>query len=482
MRHPYNDNMATQRAVDSLGCSAASLMFIATLTLTAGVSCGGPELPATPAVAVTVMKVSKNPILVSPTAATASTLYGGCRWITRRGDAVVCFDAKGPTRSVTSQPPVHAVMRVFPISGGRARTWPLFAGATSAPPAKHAGFRAAQTWLNGHRIKPVKAINRSSFSVAADRTRIYAGFEGRRWTALLSPPPQRPRTEDKSSAAPTSDTAPSAKPAVSVTNPKASADLACQPVLKAFVVLPDGTPAAVVSHRCGSFAVPARLYRMTPASSAAERAAAAKARAARAAQQAIDVTLSQSASKPDDRAPERFTVEFETTKGKFQVQLTRAWAPHGVDRFYTLVKRGFFRDVAFFRVVPGFMAQFGIHGTPAVAQAWSGANIPDDPVNPAVASNQRGYLTFAKAGPNTRSSQLFISFRNNANLDRMGFPPIGRVVGSGMTVVDTIYNGYGEGAPRGRGPNQMKVQSDGNRYLKRAFPLLDYIRSVRLVK
>lgn len=195
----------------------------------------------------------------------------------------------------------------------------------------------------------------------------------------------------------------------------------------------------------------------------------------------VDVAgLLAARSATDKPAPERFVVQFDTTRGTFQAEIIRAWAPHGVDRFYALVKKGFYRNIAFFRVISGFMCQFGIHGTPAVALAWRSASIPDDPVRPGVASNQRGYITFAKAGPNTRSSQLFISFRNNANLDKMGFPPIGRVIGGGMMVVDQMYAGYGEGPPRGRGPNQALIHSDGNAYLKRSFPDMDYINAITL--
>jgi cyclophilin family peptidyl-prolyl cis-trans isomerase len=152
-----------------------------------------------------------------------------------------------------------------------------------------------------------------------------------------------------------------------------------------------------------------------------------------------------------------------------------------------LVRAGFFNDVAFFRVIKGFMAQFGVHGDPKVAAVWKSARIQDDPVNPQVASNTRGKLTFATAGPNTRSSQFFINYSDgNARLDGMGFSPIGEVIGGlkarvqGMTVVDNLYNGYGEGAPRGKGPAQGRLQSEGNAYLKAEFPEMDYIKSVTI--
>jgi len=182
------------------------------------------------------------------------------------------------------------------------------------------------------------------------------------------------------------------------------------------------------------------------------------------------------------RAPDRFVVAFDTSKGPFRVAITRSWAPHGVDRFYALVSAGYYQDIALFRVISGFMCQFGVHGTPAIASVWQAAGIPDDPVNPAVASNQRGMLTFAKAGPNTRSTQLFINLGNNARLDAMGFPPIGRVIGGGMGVVDRLYSGYGEGAPAGRGPEQARVQQEGNTYLRRSFPKMDYVHSIAVVR
>ena len=177
------------------------------------------------------------------------------------------------------------------------------------------------------------------------------------------------------------------------------------------------------------------------------------------------------------KAPATFKVRFETTKGGFTVEVTRALAPNGADRFYNLVRAGYFKDLAFFRVIPGFMCQFGIHGDPKVAAAWRTAQIPDDPVR---ASNTRGAITFATAGPNTRTTQLFINFGDNANLDGMGFSPFGKVI-SGMDVVDKINGEYGEGAPRGRGPDQQRVQREGNAYLKKDFPKLDYIQSASIL-
>lgn len=182
-------------------------------------------------------------------------------------------------------------------------------------------------------------------------------------------------------------------------------------------------------------------------------------------------------AKLTEKAPESFKVKFETTKGNFTVEVTRSLAPHGADRFYNLVRSGYFKDVAFFRVIPGFMCQFGIHGDPKVSAAWRKAQITDDPGK---ASNTRGAITFATAGPNTRTTQLFISFGDNNRLDSMGFSPFGKVT-EGMDVVDKINGEYGEGAPRGRGPDQGRIQEEGNAYLKKDFPNLDSIKSAAVV-
>ncbi len=178
----------------------------------------------------------------------------------------------------------------------------------------------------------------------------------------------------------------------------------------------------------------------------------------------------------DLRAPDEFTVRFDTTKGEVLIDVTRAWAPQGADRFFTLVRAGYFTDVAFFRVVEGFMAQAGIHGDPVVSRAWRDKRIADDPVEQ---SNTRGMVSYAMAGPGTRTTQFFINFVDNSRLNGMGFAPFGRV--RDMGVVDSLYNGYGEGAPRGRGPSQPRMQSQGNTYLRAEFPELDYIRSASIV-
>lgn len=182
-------------------------------------------------------------------------------------------------------------------------------------------------------------------------------------------------------------------------------------------------------------------------------------------------------SKLTEKAPDTFKARFETAKGAFVIEVTRADAPLGADRFYNLVKSGYFKDVAFFRVIPGFMAQFGIHGDPDVSAAWRPMKIQDDPVK---SGNRRGAISFAMAGPNTRTTQFFINLVDNSRLDGMGFASFGKVV-EGMDVVDKIHGGYGEGAPRGDGPNQALIQSQGNTYLKKDFPKLDYILSASVV-
>lgn len=175
------------------------------------------------------------------------------------------------------------------------------------------------------------------------------------------------------------------------------------------------------------------------------------------------------------RAPETFQANFKTTKGTFTVEVHRSWAPNGANRFYNLLLCGFFDGVRFFRAIDNFMVQFGINGNPAVSAAWKGANIPDDPVN---TSNTRGKITFAQtASLNSRTTQMFINYKDNSNLDAMRFAPFGEVV-AGMAVVDAFYKDYGEGAPGGKGPNQARIQAEGNAYLQQAFPELDSIESV----
>lgn len=176
-------------------------------------------------------------------------------------------------------------------------------------------------------------------------------------------------------------------------------------------------------------------------------------------------------------APDVYRARFETTKGDFVIEVRRADAPRGADRFYNLVTAGYYDEVRFFRVLSGFVAQFGIHGDPKVAEAWFDQRIADDPV---VASNTRGAVTFATAGPHTRTTQVFINYGDNSRLDGMGFAPFGRVV-EGMEVVDALHSGYGEGPPRGQGPDQARIQAEGNAYLAREFPQLDYVKKASIV-
>jgi peptidyl-prolyl cis-trans isomerase A (cyclophilin A) len=180
----------------------------------------------------------------------------------------------------------------------------------------------------------------------------------------------------------------------------------------------------------------------------------------------------------NERAPASYKARFDTSKGAFVVEVQRDWSPNGADRFYNLVKNGFYDGVRFFRVLDGFMAQFGINGDPAVSAAWRPARIPDDPVKQ---SNTRGHITYAMGGPNTRTTQVFINYGDNSRLDRDGFSPFGRVT-SGMKTVDSLFNGYGEGAPSGKGPEQGRVQTEGNAYLAKAFPKLDFVKKATIEK
>jgi peptidyl-prolyl cis-trans isomerase A (cyclophilin A) len=178
-------------------------------------------------------------------------------------------------------------------------------------------------------------------------------------------------------------------------------------------------------------------------------------------------------AKLKQQAPEKYQVNFVTTRGEFTVAVTRAWAPLGADRFYNLVKHGFYDNSAFFRVVPGFVVQFGISGTPAVSAAWKHTEFKDDPLGH---GNKRGTITFATAGPNTRTTQVFINLKDNDRLDGMGFSPFGVVEGSGMNVVEMMYEGYGDDA----GPAQDQIEAQGLPYEKQGWPKLDYIVSASI--
>jgi cyclophilin family peptidyl-prolyl cis-trans isomerase len=178
-----------------------------------------------------------------------------------------------------------------------------------------------------------------------------------------------------------------------------------------------------------------------------------------------------------DKAPDQYKVKFTTTRGDFTVTVNRAWAPVGADRFYTLVKHHFYDNASFFRVLPGFVVQFGISAYPPVSAAWKSADIKDDPVTQ---SNARGNLVFATAGPNTRTTQVFVNLVDNKRLDSMGFAAFGQVT-EGMNVVEMMYEGYGEGAPQGAGPDQDQLEKQGKPYLDKGWPKLDYIKTATLL-
>jgi peptidyl-prolyl cis-trans isomerase A (cyclophilin A) len=201
---------------------------------------------------------------------------------------------------------------------------------------------------------------------------------------------------------------------------------------------------------------------------AAPRAAPAPSRAA-----LVDPT----GSAMNQPAPDSFKVHFETTQGDFVVEVVRAWASLAVHRFYNLVRQGYYDDTYFFRVVPSWVVQWGIHGDPAVAAVWREARLPDEAVQQ---SNRRGFLSFASAGPDTRTTQVFINLADNTQLDARGFVPFARVVG-GMDVVDRLHAGYGDAPPQGQGPLQAGIFAEGNAYLQREFSQLDRVIRARIV-
>ena len=178
------------------------------------------------------------------------------------------------------------------------------------------------------------------------------------------------------------------------------------------------------------------------------------------------------------RAPDWFTVKFETSKGIFVVEAHRQWAPHGVDRFYSLVRTKFFDDSRFFRVRAGFIAQFGIPGDPTIAALWQAQTMPDDPARQ---SNTRGFIAYAMTGTDQRTTQIYINLSDNTRLDKEGFAPIGKVI-QGMEVVDQLYAEYGEAAGGGmRGGKQDKIFKGGNAYLDREFPNLDRLIRAKIM-
>jgi peptidyl-prolyl cis-trans isomerase A (cyclophilin A) len=199
-------------------------------------------------------------------------------------------------------------------------------------------------------------------------------------------------------------------------------------------------------------------------------------KSAPAARPAYDRTLLHPALLKE-KAPDQYKVQFSTTRGDFIVTITRSWAPLGADRFYNLVKHHFYDNASLFRVLPGFVAQFGISAYPPVNKVWEPAVIKDDPVTQ---SNLRGYLTFATGGPNTRTTQVFINLVDNKRLDSMGFAAFGQVT-DGMKVVDMFYDQYGEGAPSGGGPDQDQIQKQGKPYLDKGWPKLDYIKTTTII-
>jgi peptidyl-prolyl cis-trans isomerase A (cyclophilin A) len=239
-------------------------------------------------------------------------------------------------------------------------------------------------------------------------------------------------------------------------------------------------PAALLAQGTAPKTTPAKPATAQPARPAAKQPAKQPAKAPAARGRGTATTGLSAAAKAKlknpaalkDVAPAEFRASFDTSAGPFVVLVHRSWAPKGADRFYNLVKYGFFDNARFFRVIPGFMAQFGINGDPGIQAPWRDANLTDDPVTQ---SNTRGRITFAMTPrPNTRSTQVFINFKSNANLDSQGFAPFGEVV-SGMEAVDKLNGEYGEQ------PDQGLIQSQGNAYLTKAFPRLDYVKKATIV-
>jgi peptidyl-prolyl cis-trans isomerase A (cyclophilin A) len=187
------------------------------------------------------------------------------------------------------------------------------------------------------------------------------------------------------------------------------------------------------------------------------------------------------ALSPTVSVPDSFLVAFETSRGRVEIMAREAWSPAGVDRFYVLVREHYYDDARFFRVVKNFVAQFGIAGDPKLSAAWHVRRLADEPVKH---TNARGTISYARGGAGTRTVQLYINLKDNARLDSLngfGFPPIAEVV-SGMSVVDSLYSGYGESKPRGTGPSQDSIQARGNAYLVHGWPKLDYIKTARVIR
>ena len=176
--------------------------------------------------------------------------------------------------------------------------------------------------------------------------------------------------------------------------------------------------------------------------------------------------------------PPKYNAKFDTSQGEFVIEVQRDWAPRGAIRFYNLVKNGYYTENRFFRALPNAMMQFGITGDPALNAIWRGARIIDDVRKQ---TNERGYVSFASGGPNSRTTQIFINLKDNTPLDQLGFVPFGRVT-SGMNALEKVYTGYGDIPPNGKGPDQMKIQVEGNAYLLKDFPKLDYIKTATIVE
>jgi peptidyl-prolyl cis-trans isomerase A (cyclophilin A) len=225
----------------------------------------------------------------------------------------------------------------------------------------------------------------------------------------------------------------------------------------------------------GVSGIAAQAPEQTPAQAPAKpKAATAPKTGAAASARAYDRALLRPALL-NDKAPETYQVKFTTTRGDFTVTVTRGWAPLGADRFYNLVKHHFYDNASFFRVLPGFVVQFGLSAYPPVSAAWANANIKDEPV---VGSNRRGYLTYAKTSmPNTRSTQVFINLKDNPGLDRQGFSPFGFVEAQGMKVVEMLYDQYGD-----NGPDQDQLTKLGKPYVDKNFPKIDTIKSATLIE
>ena len=174
-----------------------------------------------------------------------------------------------------------------------------------------------------------------------------------------------------------------------------------------------------------------------------------------------------------ERVPDIYRVNLDTSKGAVVIEVPRAWAPHGADHFFELVKARYYDGDRFYRVVPHFVVQFGINADPQVSRLWSSLRIPEDPVKQ---KNRKGTLTFASSGPGARTTQVFVNMRDNLSLDRQGFSPFGRVV-QGMDVIEKLYGGYVDMPPRGSGPDGVKVEADGKTYVDTRFPRREYIKT-----